>query len=211
MSWMREELSWHHPLYSLPHGLVQFSQASHKQPTMRDCLQLFSLWLLQTSPQPCTKGWTGCGSLNPSTAEASPYSYLTIYVLKTFASVLYRSNNSWPLSSAPRQPPLEGLPLLSPQFIGQLSRESLWPKGLLARVWLVDSFSRSGILFDMSFKSFKELGVSAERLGSFCKRWMGRVPRSGFYSLFHTCPICLCPSFCSSFYWALCVGISVVN
>ena len=32
---------------------------------------------------------------------------------------------------------------------------------------------------DMSFKSFKELGVSAERLGSFCKRWMARVQRSG--------------------------------
>ncbi|XP_055367178.1 CUGBP Elav-like family member 2 isoform X6 [Betta splendens] len=31
----------------------------------------------------------------------------------------------------------------------------------------------------MSFKSFKELGVSAERLGSFCKRWMARVQSNG--------------------------------
>ncbi|XP_052348095.1 CUGBP Elav-like family member 2 isoform X10 [Oncorhynchus keta] len=31
----------------------------------------------------------------------------------------------------------------------------------------------------MSFKSFKELGVSAERLGSFCRRWMGRVQSNG--------------------------------
>lgn len=29
----------------------------------------------------------------------------------------------------------------------------------------------------MSFKSLKEFGVSAERLGSFCKRWMTRVQR----------------------------------
>uniref|UniRef100_A0A3P8XJ54 RRM domain-containing protein n=1 Tax=Esox lucius TaxID=8010 RepID=A0A3P8XJ54_ESOLU len=31
----------------------------------------------------------------------------------------------------------------------------------------------------MSFKSFKELGVSAERLGSFCRRWMTRVQSNG--------------------------------
>uniref|UniRef100_A0A4W5JQ26 Cugbp, Elav-like family member 2 n=1 Tax=Hucho hucho TaxID=62062 RepID=A0A4W5JQ26_9TELE len=31
----------------------------------------------------------------------------------------------------------------------------------------------------MSFKSFKELAVSAERLGSFCKKWMGRVQSNG--------------------------------
>ncbi|XP_010794010.1 CUGBP Elav-like family member 2 [Notothenia coriiceps] len=31
----------------------------------------------------------------------------------------------------------------------------------------------------MSFKSFKELGVSAERLGSFCKRWMARSQSNG--------------------------------
>lgn len=55
------------------------------------------------------------------------------------------------------------------------------PRGLLARAWLVDSFSISGVLFDMSFMSFKELGVSAERLGSFCKRWMARVQRSGCF------------------------------
>lgn len=30
----------------------------------------------------------------------------------------------------------------------------------------------------MSFKSLKEFGVSAERLGSICKRWMTRVQRS---------------------------------
>lgn len=30
----------------------------------------------------------------------------------------------------------------------------------------------------MSFKSLKEFGVSAERLGSICKRWMFRVQRS---------------------------------
>lgn len=29
----------------------------------------------------------------------------------------------------------------------------------------------------MSFKSLKEFGVSAERLGSMCKRWMARVQR----------------------------------
>uniref|UniRef100_A0AAX7TNW8 RRM domain-containing protein n=1 Tax=Astatotilapia calliptera TaxID=8154 RepID=A0AAX7TNW8_ASTCA len=31
----------------------------------------------------------------------------------------------------------------------------------------------------MSFKSLKEFGVSAERLGSFCKRWMTRVQSNG--------------------------------
>lgn len=31
---------------------------------------------------------------------------------------------------------------------------------------------------EMSFKSIKDLGVSAERIGSFCKRWMNRVQRS---------------------------------
>ncbi|XP_065130689.1 CUGBP Elav-like family member 2 isoform X6 [Paramisgurnus dabryanus] len=31
----------------------------------------------------------------------------------------------------------------------------------------------------MSFKSFKDLGVSAERIGSFCKRWMNRVQSNG--------------------------------
>ncbi|MEQ2180508.1 CUGBP Elav-like member 2 [Ameca splendens] len=31
----------------------------------------------------------------------------------------------------------------------------------------------------MSFKSFKEWGVSAERLGSFCKRWMVRIQSNG--------------------------------
>lgn len=30
----------------------------------------------------------------------------------------------------------------------------------------------------MSFKSLREFGVSAERLGSICKRWMARVQRS---------------------------------
>lgn len=30
----------------------------------------------------------------------------------------------------------------------------------------------------MSFKSLKDFGVSAERLGSICKRWMARVQRS---------------------------------
>ncbi|KAM9754886.1 CUGBP Elav-like family member 2 isoform 4-T5 [Menidia menidia] len=31
----------------------------------------------------------------------------------------------------------------------------------------------------MSFRSFKEFGVSAERLGSICKRWMARVQSNG--------------------------------
>ncbi|XP_055045908.1 CUGBP Elav-like family member 2 isoform X8 [Misgurnus anguillicaudatus] len=31
----------------------------------------------------------------------------------------------------------------------------------------------------MSFRSFKDLGVSAERIGSFCKRWMNRVQSNG--------------------------------
>lgn len=31
---------------------------------------------------------------------------------------------------------------------------------------------------EMSFKSLKDLGVSAERIGSFCKRWMNRAQRS---------------------------------
>ncbi|XP_058273285.1 CUGBP Elav-like family member 2 isoform X21 [Hemibagrus wyckioides] len=31
----------------------------------------------------------------------------------------------------------------------------------------------------MAFKSFKDFGVSAERLGSFCKRWMNRVQSNG--------------------------------
>ncbi|XP_067283697.1 CUGBP Elav-like family member 2 isoform X7 [Pseudorasbora parva] len=31
----------------------------------------------------------------------------------------------------------------------------------------------------MSFKSLKDLGVSAERIGSFCKRWMNRVQSNG--------------------------------
>lgn len=82
-------------------------------------------------------------------------------------------------SSAPRPP----------RFIGQLSEERPLPRGLLAPVWLVDSFSGSGVLFDMSFKSFKELGVSAERLGSFCKRWMARVQRSGCFFFLPPSPV----------------------
>ncbi len=31
---------------------------------------------------------------------------------------------------------------------------------------------------EMSFKSLKDLGVSAERIGTFCKRWMNRAQRS---------------------------------
>ncbi|GAA6076413.1 CUGBP Elav-like family member 2 isoform X8 [Tachysurus ichikawai] len=31
----------------------------------------------------------------------------------------------------------------------------------------------------MAFKSFKDFGVSAERIGSFCKRWMNRVQSNG--------------------------------
>lgn len=38
--------------------------------------------------------------------------------------------------------------------------------------------SRVGRKITMSFKSFKDFGVSAERLGSICKRWMARVQRS---------------------------------
>lgn len=90
-------------------------------------------------------------------------------------------------SSLLSYPPPQCLGVLSvpgpPRFTGQLSRERLLPRGLLALVWLVDSFSGSDVLFDMSFKSFKELGVSAERLGSFCKRWMARVQRSGCFFL----------------------------
>ncbi len=33
-------------------------------------------------------------------------------------------------------------------------------------------------LAEMSFKSLKDLGVSAERIGTFCKRWMNRAQRS---------------------------------
>ncbi|XP_076578872.1 CUGBP Elav-like family member 2 isoform X7 [Chaetodon auriga] len=85
------------------------------------------------------------------------------------------------LPSSPHQQPPLGAPSAPrpPRFIGQLSEERLLPRGLLAPVWLVDSFSGSGVLFDMSFRSFKELGVSAERLGSFCKRWMARVQSNG--------------------------------
>ncbi|XP_070847953.1 CUGBP Elav-like family member 2 isoform X42 [Chaetodon trifascialis] len=85
------------------------------------------------------------------------------------------------LPSSPHQQPPSGAPSAPrpPRFIGQLSEERLLPRGPLAPVWLVDSFSGSGVLFDMSFKSFKELGVSAERLGSFCKRWMARVQSNG--------------------------------
>lgn len=62
---------------------------------------------------------------------------------------------------------------------------------------LIKSFERSGVgfwsvwrtgvvegLVVMSFKSFKEFGVSAERLGSICKRWMARVQRSVYLTLF---------------------------
>lgn len=38
----------------------------------------------------------------------------------------------------------------------------------------------------MSFKSLKEFGVSAERLGSICKRWMARVQRSVCKIVFNT-------------------------
>lgn len=94
-----------------------------------------------------------------------------------------------------------------PRFIGQLSEEWLLPRGLLALIWLVDSFSGSGVLFDMSFKSFKELGVSAERLGSFCKRWMARVQRSGCFfppSQFLSISLISPPSFLPSFSFLSC-------
>lgn len=81
------------------------------------------------------------------------------------------------------------------RFIGQLSEERLLPPGPLAPVRLVDSFSGSAVSFDMSFKSFKDLGVSAERLGSFCKRWMARVQRSGSFFLPPFLPPSLPPSF----------------
>lgn len=88
----------------------------------------------------------------------------------------------FPLSPLPSTTTLGARAVPRPErFIGQLSEERLLPRGLLARAWLVDSFSISGVLFDMSFMSFKELGVSAERLGSFCKRWMARVQRSGCF------------------------------
>jgi len=39
--------------------------------------------------------------------------------------------------------------------------------------------TRADVWFvSMSFRSLKEFGVSAERLGSICKRWMARVQRS---------------------------------
>lgn len=44
----------------------------------------------------------------------------------------------------------------------------------------------------MSFKSFREFGVSAERLGSFCKRWMARVQRSVCETLFTLFSSSLC-------------------
>lgn len=126
----------------------------------------------------------------------------------------------------PRSPPSATATLGAPavprpeRFIGQLSEERLLPRGLLARAWLVDSFSISGVLFDMSFKSFKELGVSAERLGSFCKRWMARVQRSGCFSPLPQSlsppppsflPSNLSPSSSSPSRWALWGGISVVS
>lgn len=92
------------------------------------------------------------------------------------------------------------------------------PGGRLAPVWLVDSFSSSAVSFDMSFKSFKDLGVSAERLGSFCKRWMAHVQRSGcfFPSLplglpYLPSPPSFLPSLAGSFAAALQGGISVVS
>lgn len=84
------------------------------------------------------------------------------------------------------------------RFIGQLSEERLLPRGLLAPVRLVESCSGSAVSFDMSFKSFKDLGVSAERLGSFCKRWMARVQRSGCFFLPLSISLSLPPSVLSS-------------
>lgn len=56
-----------------------------------------------------------------------------------------------------------------------------WKKTFILRCGVVfqKKKNRSVIFFfSMSFRSLKEFGVSAERLGSICKRWMARVQRS---------------------------------
>lgn len=135
-----------------------------------------------------------CCSLNPATTAAcsmqssSPFMWLNISRWQGQSATCYHRRPSLPPLPSFLSPPLPSATTLGARavprperFIGQLSEERLLPRGLLARAWLVDSFSISGVLFDMSFKSFKELGVSAERLGSFCKRWMARVQRSGCF------------------------------
>lgn len=52
----------------------------------------------------------------------------------------------------------------------------------------------------MSFKSLKEFGVSAERLGSICKRWMARVQRS-VYTIDFTLVNGFCQSFVLTMLW----------
>lgn len=57
-----------------------------------------------------------------------------------------------------------------------------WQPSKISSYWGVELVFRrtgAGVWFvSMSFKSLKEFGVSAERLGSLCKRWMARVQRS---------------------------------
>lgn len=126
-----------------------------------------------------------CCSLNPATAEAHPIRpFIYLHTDQAIGTVTPRHRRR-PFPPFPSLPPRHpsGLPRRrGPRDLSDsLARSGRCPRGLLAPVCLVDSFSGSGVLFDMSFKSFKELGVSAERLGSFCKRWMARVQRSGCF------------------------------
>lgn len=54
-----------------PRGLAQSLQASHKQPTMRDCVQPFFHFHTHTHTSVVCEGMMRC-SLNPATAEARP-------------------------------------------------------------------------------------------------------------------------------------------
>lgn len=96
-----------------PRGLVRSPQASHKQPTMRDCVQLFFLFLPFcfhtniSSVCVCVSEGEGmmCCSLNPPTAEARPTQSPCRLCAQTSASD--RGTNSSP-------PPLPFLPSLPP-------------------------------------------------------------------------------------------------
>lgn len=130
-----------------------------------------------------------CCSLNPATAEARHIRLTRPLCASTSAGGRGRDSSPPPLPSL-LSPSLQPAPPLGlPQrrgpcdLSGSLARSGCHPEDLSRRVWLVDFFSGPGVSFDMSFKSFKDLGVSAERLGSFCKRWMARVQRSGCFFL----------------------------
>ncbi|KAM9816061.1 CUGBP Elav-like family member 2 isoform 1-T1 [Syngnathus typhle] len=55
----------------------------------------------------------------------------------------------------------------------------LWSHSALSREPSRPTWRRCTSLASMSFKSLKDFGVSAERLGSICKRWMARVQSNG--------------------------------